>query len=76
MPPSAYLEHGLHRLRQTAGRPRNRDALHAWLWLAIHATDLQPSFGHTEHVSVAPDGGKVVIDVSLPDHSVGLQFGP
>ena len=74
--PSSYLEHGLHRLRQAAGRSHHRDAVHAWLWLATHATDLQPSFSHTGHISVAPDGAKVVIDVSLPDRSTVIPQNP
>jgi len=33
---------------------------------------LQPSFGHPEHVNVAADGTKIVVDVSLPDRATYL----
>jgi stress response protein SCP2 len=69
VPPSTHLAAPLAQLHRAASTPSNRDAVHAWLWLGLHAVDLQPSFGHAENINVAPDGGKIVIDVRLPDRA-------
>ncbi|MFC4946259.1 restriction endonuclease [Pseudonocardia sp. GCM10023141] len=67
--PSAHLSSALRRLHGAAGSTANHDAVHAWFWLGMHATGLQPSFGHPENISVAPDGSRVVVDISLPDRA-------
>jgi stress response protein SCP2 len=70
--PSSYLAPALHHLHRTAAAPSNRDAVHAWLWLGLHAMDLQPSFGHPENLSVAPDHSKIIVDVRLPDRRTAI----
>lgn len=70
--PSSYLAPALQHLHQAAGATINHDAVQAWLWLGLHAMDLQPSFGHPEHLSIAPDHSKIVIDVRLPDRSTAI----
>jgi stress response protein SCP2 len=68
-PPSGHLAEPLHRLRQASNTPTNPNAIHAWLWIGLHVMDLQPSFGHPENLSVAADGAKIVVDISLPDRA-------
>nr|WP_232666407.1 TerD family protein [Pseudonocardia sp. TRM90224] len=68
-PPSSHLAGALQQLHRAASARADRDALHAWLWLGLHAMDLQPSFGHPEDISVAPDAGNVVVDVRFPNRT-------
>ena len=68
-PPSVHLAEPLHRLRRASNTPTNPNAIHAWLWIGLHVMDLQPSFGHPENLSVAADGAKIVVDISLPDRA-------
>lgn len=74
-PPSDLLKPALRRLRGLATDPRHETAIEAWLWLSLHACDLQASFGRAERVTVRSSEHRVVVDVAAPDRSLVPKHG-